>query len=163
MLLSSEFWSSMARLCFFIPNSYFWISSWKSSEVNTSVNDWAPQTVICTWCSILVEWSNEVLRLILYDKNKILLCRGKHWLIVRLITCLMSVALSALLEMVTVCMIYKDSITLMSICSVTWARFMSVWISVEDSHVRLYKYCSLLLYLLSVVQISCAVVSDFWY
>lgn len=52
----------------------------------------------------------------------------------------MSATLSVLFEMVTVCMIYEDNITLKSTCSVTWARLMSVWVSVEKSNVRARGY-----------------------
>lgn len=52
----------------------------------------------------------------------------------------MSATLSVLLEMVTVCMIYEDNITLRSKCSVTQARWTSVWVSVEKSNVRAIGY-----------------------
>lgn len=72
----------------------------------------------------------------------------------------MSAVFSTVPEMVTVCLIYKDSITLMSTQCVTWAGFMSLWISVEKYNVRQYKYCSCLLYhiVCFIGQVTCAVV-----
>lgn len=93
-------------------------------------------------------WSNEVLRFILDNKKTPSFLHSWTW-----ISCqfhnpshIMSAIFSALLETITVCLIYKDNITLMSTQCVTWAGFMSIWISVEKHNVRLYKYCSLLLY-----------------